>query len=208
MARTSRRAPSPGLFEANARACARLCGVDEVGRGPLAGPVVAAAVILDPARPIAGLRDSKQLSARQRELLAVQIQCDALAVAVAQASVAEIDRLNILQASLLAMQRAVAQLDPAADFALVDGNQLPALLIPARALVDGDALEPAISAASIVAKVERDRLMQALALEYPHYGFERHVGYPTAHHLARLRELGPCPHHRRSFAPVRAALCA
>jgi ribonuclease HII len=187
---------------------ARVCGVDEVGRGPLAGPVVAAAVILDPARPIAGLRDSKQLSARQRARLDGEIRGRALAWAVAAASVEEIDRLNILHASLLAMTRAVAALSPAAEWALIDGNRLPALPIPARAIVGGDASEPAIAAASIVAKCHRDALMVKLDTAYPGYGFARHAGYPTAEHLRCLRELGPCGVHRRSFGPVRAVLAA
>ncbi len=187
---------------------ARIAGVDEAGRGPLAGPVVAAAVILDPNRPIAGLRDSKQLTAARRRELADRIRCDALAFAVAEASVAEIDHLNILQASLLAMRRAILALEPVVDLVLVDGNRLPQITIAAQALVRGDALEPSISAASILAKTHRDALMQALDLQYPNYGFARHFGYPTPEHLARLIELGPCAVHRRSFAPVRAALSA
>jgi ribonuclease HII len=184
----------------------RVCGTDEAGRGPLAGPVVAAAVILDPQRPIEGLRDSKQLSAARRGELAGAIRSRALAWAVAEASVAEIDRLNILQASLLAMRRAIELLDPPAEAALVDGNQLPRLRIEARAVVGGDASEPAISAASILAKQHRDRLMAELDAVFPGYGFAVHAGYPTAGHLQRLRELGPCGVHRRSFAPVRALL--
>jgi ribonuclease HII len=183
----------------------RVCGADEAGRGPLAGPVVAAAVILDPRRPIDGLRDSKQLSPRRREELAQAIRGRATAWAVAEASVQEIDRLNILQASLLAMQRAIELLDPAAELALVDGNRLPRLRIEARAVVGGDALEPAISAASILAKQHRDRLMAELDLAFPGYGFAEHAGYPTPRHLERLRQLGPCAVHRRSFAPVRSA---
>ncbi|MDZ7653334.1 MAG: ribonuclease HII [Burkholderiaceae bacterium] len=194
------------LFEATARAAARLCGVDEAGLGPLAGPVVAAAVILDPERLPAGLRDSKAMTARQRDLVAARIRTQALAWAVAQASVAEIDELNILQATLLAMRRAVEALRPAAEFALVDGNQLPPLPIPARALVRGDALEPAISAASILAKTHRDALMAGFDAQHPGYGFAEHAGYGTPAHLARLRQLGPCPLHRRSFAPVRELL--
>jgi len=194
------------LFEAATRAAARVCGVDEAGRGPLAGPVVAAAVILDPARPIDGLRDSKALSARQRDALAVQIRACALSWAVAEASVAEIDTLNILQATLLAMRRAVHALQPAADYALIDGNQLPVLPIAARAVIGGDAIEPAISAASILAKTHRDALMAALDAAHPGYGFARHAGYGTPEHLAQLRARGPCPLHRRSFAPVRALL--
>jgi len=184
----------------------RVCGADEAGRGPLAGPVIAAAVILDPARPIDGLRDSKQLSPARREALAGAIRRHCVAWAIASASVAEIDRLNILQASLLAMQRAVEALDPAAEFALIDGNQLPKLRIEARAIIGGDALEPAISAASILAKQHRDGLMADLDRLHPGYGFAAHAGYPTRQHLQRLRELGPCAAHRRSFAPVRALL--
>jgi ribonuclease HII len=194
------------LFEVAARAAARLCGVDEAGRGPLAGPVVAAAVILDPAHLPTGLRDSKAMTARQRVAVAETIRTHALAWAVAESSVAEIDELNILQATLLAMRRAVAALRPAAEFALVDGNQLPPLPIPARALVRGDALEPAISAASILAKTHRDALMAQFDVQHPGYGFARHAGYGTPAHLARLRQLGPCPLHRRSFAPVRELL--
>jgi len=184
----------------------RVCGVDEAGRGPLAGPVVAAAVILDARRPIAGLRDSKQLSPSRRDDLTVLIRERALGWSIAAASVEEIDRLNVLQASLLAMKRAIEALDPAAEAALVDGNQLPRLAIEARAVIGGDALEPAISAASILAKQHRDRLMAELDLTYPGYGFAEHAGYPTARHLRRLRELGPCGIHRRSFAPVRELL--
>lgn len=184
----------------------RVCGVDEAGRGPLAGPVVAAAVILDARRPIAGLRDSKQLSPSRRDDLTVLIRERALGWSIAAASVEEIDRLNVLQASLLAMKRAIEALDPAAEAALVDGNQLPRLAIEARAVIGGDALEPAISAASILAKQHRDRLMAELDLTYPGYGFAEHAGYPTARHLRRLRELGPCGIHRRSFAPVRDLL--
>jgi len=199
-------ATSASLFEAPARALGLVCGADEAGRGPLAGPVVAAAVILDPRRPIRGLRDSKQLSATQREALSVQIRAQATAWQVACSDVAEIDAMNILQASLLAMRRAIEALHPAAEFALIDGNQLPTLFIPARAIVGGDASEPAISAASILAKTHRDALMRALDAEHPGYGFASHVGYPTPQHLARLRELGPCAAHRRSFAPVRGLL--
>ena len=186
----------------------RVCGADEAGRGPLAGPVVAAAVILDPRRPIDGLRDSKQLSPARREALAQVIRGRASAWAVAEASVQEIDRLNVLQASLLAMKRAIELLDPAAEIALVDGNQLPRLRIEARAIVGGDALEPAISAASILAKQHRDLLMVELHRVFPGYGFAEHAGYPTQKHLQRLRELGPCEAHRRSFGPVRALLDA
>jgi ribonuclease HII len=178
------------------------CGVDEAGRGPLAGPVCAAAVILDPARPIVGLKDSKKLSASNRVRLAGEIRDKALAWSVAWASRAEIDALNILQATLLAMQRAVEGLSPAAEMALIDGNKTPKLAIPARAIVKGDALEACISAASILAKTARDALMQEMAQRYPHYGFEQHAGYPTADHLAALKIHGPCPEHRQTFAPV------
>ena len=179
-----------------------VAGIDEAGRGPLAGPVVAAAVVLDPARPIAGLADSKTLSAAQRERLAERIMADALGFAVAQASVPEIDRLNILQATLLAMQRAVASLACQPGHALVDGNQLPKLPMPAQGVIRGDATVPAISAASILAKVTRDALCRALEHQYPHYGFARHKGYGTAQHLAALKLHGACAAHRRSFAPV------
>lgn len=180
-----------------------VCGVDEVGRGPLAGPVVAAAVILDPDRPVAGLADSKKLTERRREQLFEQIRANALAWSLGRAEVAEIDRINILQASLLAMQRAVAGLGRMPQHALVDGNRLPALSCPARAVVGGDASEPCISAASILAKVVRDREMVQLDAQYPGYGLARHKGYPTRVHLAALETLGVSPIHRRSFAPVR-----
>lgn len=183
-----------------------VCGVDEAGRGPLAGPVYAAAVILDPARPIAGLKDSKKLGAARREQLAGVIRENALAWAIATASVEEIDELNILQASLLAMRRAVEALQPAAEAALIDGNRCPLLSIPARAIVKGDALEPCISAASILAKTERDKEMRALADIHPGYGFERHAGYPTADHVAALEALGPCAAHRKTFGPVKRCL--
>jgi ribonuclease HII len=206
---TRRRGSERDLFEVAARSAQRLCGADEAGRGPLAGPVVAAAVMLDPARPIDGLRDSKQLTATAREDLAPQIRARALAWAVAVASVDEIDTLNILQASLLAMRRAIETLDPAPQFVLIDGNQLPRLQVPARAVVGGDDSEACIAAASILAKTVRDALMRDLDAQYPGYGFARHMGYPTPEHLQRLRELGPCPVHRRSFAPVRLLLdCA
>jgi ribonuclease HII len=194
------------LRDANGGRAERVAGVDEAGRGPLAGPVVAAAVILDPARPIEGLRDSKQLSAGRRERLEREIREKALAFAVAEASVEEIDRLNILQASLLAMKRAIEALAPAADRVLVDGRQIPQLAVAARAIVGGDAVEPAISAASILAKTHRDRLMVELDRQFPQFGFARHFGYPTPEHLARLVECGPSDIHRRSFAPVRAAV--
>lgn len=183
-----------------------ICGVDEAGRGPLAGPVTAAAVILDPARPIAGLKDSKKLTAKQRESLAEEIKRHALAWHVASASVEEIERLNILHASMLAMQRAVLGLQPQAHSALIDGNRCPDLPIPARAIVKGDALEPCISAASILAKTARDTIMRTLAERYPYYGFERHAGYPVPMHLAALEAYGPCPAHRIQFGPVKKIL--
>jgi ribonuclease HII len=183
-----------------------VAGVDEAGRGPLAGPVVAAAVILDPARPIVGLRDSKQLSPAQREALAEEIRARALAWAVAWADHEEIDRLNILQASLLAMARAVAALAVVPAEVLVDGNRCPPVRQPVTAIVKGDSSVPAISAASILAKVERDAAMRRLDVIYPGYGFAVHKGYPTAQHLAALETLGACSVHRRSFGPVRRCL--
>ena len=183
-----------------------IAGIDEAGRGPLAGPVVAAAVILDPAQPIAGLADSKILSATRREQLAVEIRAKALAWALGRAEAAEIDQINILQATLLAMQRAVANLSIAPDHALVDGNRCPALACSCQAIIKGDATEPAISAASILAKTARDAELRQLDARYPQYGFARHKGYPTAAHREALRRYGPCPEHRRSFAPVAAAL--
>ena len=183
-----------------------LAGVDEAGRGPLAGPVVAAAVILDPRQPIAGLADSKKLTARRRERLYDEICAKALCCSIAQASVAEIDRLNILQATLLAMQRAVAGLRLPPAKVLVDGNRLPTLGVLAEAIVDGDATVPAISAASILAKVQRDRWCAEVDAQWPQYGFAAHKGYGTAAHLAALRAHGACEHHRRTFAPVAAAL--
>jgi ribonuclease HII len=184
----------------------RICGVDEAGRGPLAGPVIAAAVALDPDRPIAGLRDSKRLSAAQRERLADAIRHHALAWSLGRADAEEIDRLNILQATLLAMRRAVEALAQVPDRVLVDGNVCPRLTLACEAVVRGDATVPAISAASILAKVARDAEMQRLHAVYPDYGFAGHKGYPTAAHLAALGRLGPCPEHRRSFAPVRRAV--
>ena len=183
-----------------------LAGVDEVGRGPLAGDVVAAAVMLDPARPIAGLRDSKKLTAARREELALLIMERALAWSVARATVAEIDEINILQASLLAMHRAVGALDPQPAYVLVDGNRLPRWDYAAEPVVKGDDRVPAIAAASILAKVQRDRELVALERQYPGYGFAAHKGYPTAAHLKALRTLGVTPVHRRSFGPVRALL--
>jgi len=180
-----------------------IAGVDEVGRGPLIGNVVAAAVILDPANPVAGLTDSKKLSEKKREQLFPLIQERALAWSIAWASPQEIDELNILHATMLAMQRAVSQLSVVPQFALIDGNRCPpGLPCPAEAIVKGDLKEPAISAASILAKVYRDREMAELDLRYPDYGFARHKGYPTALHMERLRLLGPLPEHRRSFRPV------
>jgi ribonuclease HII len=183
-----------------------IAGVDEVGRGPLAGDVVAAAVILDPARPLSGLRDSKKLSAARREQLAVQIRQQALAWSVARATVAEIDELNILQASLLAMHRAVRALQPQPVYVLVDGNRLPRWDYASEPVVKGDDRVAAIAAASILAKVQRDAELLELDRQYPGYGFARHKGYPTAAHLAALRELGASAVHRRSFAPVKALL--
>lgn len=181
---------------------ALIAGVDEAGRGPLAGPVVAAAVILNPDKPIAGLNDSKALSHKKREALFAEIREKALAWSVARATVVEIDEINILQASLLAMQRAVAKLKYAPTLALIDGNRCPILACEARAIVGGDALEPAISAASIVAKVLRDRYMMLLHKHYPVYGFAGHKGYPTASHMAALDVHGVSRVHRRTFAPV------
>lgn len=181
-------------------------GVDEAGRGPLAGPVVAACVILDPERPIAGLADSKTLSAARRDALAARIRAEALAWAVAEADVEEIDRLNILHATMLAMRRAVEALAVTPDEVLVDGDRCPTLAMPVRAIVRGDATEPAISAASILAKTSRDAAMLALHRTHPGYGFDRHKGYPTAEHRHALARLGPTIHHRMSFAPVRAAV--
>lgn len=183
---------------------ALVAGVDEAGRGPLAGPVVVAAVILDPARPIAGLADSKVLTPARREKLAVEIRERALAFSVIEVGVGEIDELNILQASLAGMSRALRALTPQARLALIDGNKLPRdLPCAGRAIVDGDALEPAIGAASILAKVARDARMRELDALHPGYGFAVHKGYPTAAHREALERLGPCPQHRRSFAPVR-----
>ncbi len=182
---------------------AGVCGVDEAGRGPLAGPVVAAAVLLDPARPpITGLNDSKKLSEKKRLALADAIREQALAWAVAEASVEEIDRLNILQASLLAMLRAVEQLAVRPEAAWVDGNRCPALAMPVEAIVQGDGKVASIAAASILAKTWRDAQMRELHREFPMYGFDRHMGYPTRAHFAALQAHGPCLHHRRSFAPV------
>lgn len=183
-----------------------VAGVDETGRGPLAGPVVAAAVILDDLRPIAGLADSKKLSPAKRERLFDEIRAKALCCSVAEASVEEIDRLNILQATMLAMRRAVEGLRLKPVKVLVDGNRLPPLPMMAEAIIKGDSKVAAISAASILAKVTRDRWCDSYHAEFPVYGFEGHKGYGTAEHLAALREHGPCPQHRRSFAPVAQSL--
>ena len=185
-----------------------VCGVDEAGRGPLAGPVVVAAVILDPEQPLAGLDDSKKLSADRREALAPLIRDRSLAWCIAEVSPADIDRLNILQATLLGMRQSVERLELKPGLALVDGNRIPELPCEARAIVGGDGLEPAISAASILAKVARDGIMQRLHRRYPCYGFDRNKGYPTPGHLRELALHGPCAAHRRSFAPVRRALQA
>jgi ribonuclease HII len=183
-----------------------VAGVDEAGRGPLAGPVVVAAVVLDPQRPIAGLDDSKKLSEKQREDLFPLIRQQALAFSVVKIGPPEIDRINILQATLLGMKQAVERLPLPVTLALVDGNRAPDLPCRVRTIVQGDCLEPAISAASILAKVTRDRLMHEMHLRYPVYRFDRHKGYPTALHLSLLSTHGPCPEHRRSFAPVRERL--
>lgn len=210
-----RKAPrdaGPGaLFEDPLAALARvrplrIAGVDEAGRGPLAGPVSVAAVILDPARPIMGLDDSKKLSEAAREALYPQIVERALAWRIEFVERDEIDGLNILQATLTGMRRALRALSPAADFARIDGNRLPKdLPCAAEALIGGDAIEPAIMAASILAKVARDRRMQDVHAQYPQYGFDRHKGYPSPAHVSALMTHGPCPEHRRSYAPVRAA---
>ena len=183
-----------------------ICGVDEAGRGPLAGPVFAAAVILDPAKPIAGLRDSKKLSPARRDELALIIQRDALAWSIAQCSAAEIDALNILKATMLAMRRAIEGLSVAPTLALIDGNRCPVTTIRTEAIVKGDDKVIEISAASILAKTARDALLLEMHARYPQYAFDQHKGYPTALHLARLREHGVTPEHRRSYAPVRELL--
>ncbi|MGV7206700.1 ribonuclease HII [Oxalobacteraceae bacterium A2-2] len=199
--------PGPGLFDdLPPLATDIICGVDEAGRGPLAGPVFAAAVILDPARPIAGLRDSKKLTEAKRELLAPLIKSQALAWAIAQASEDEIDELNILHASMLAMRRAVEALSVAPTLALIDGNRCPVMKIRSEAVIGGDDKVEAISAASILAKTARDAALVALHQTYPQYCFDQHKGYGTALHLERLREYGASPVHRRSFAPVREVL--
>ena len=183
-----------------------ICGVDEAGRGPLAGPVTAAAVILDPARPIEGLRDSKKLSEAQRDVLAVQIKERALAWAIAECSEQEIDELNILQATMLAMRRAVEALAITPSLALIDGNRCPVMAVRSEAIVKGDDKVPAISAASILAKTARDQLLAELHQQYPQYALDQHKGYPTALHLARLKEFGVSPIHRKSYGPVKALL--
>lgn len=183
-----------------------LAGVDEAGRGPLMGPVVAAAVILDELNPIKGLADSKKLTPQRREALYDEIRAKALCCSIALATAEEIDRLNILQATMLAMRRAVESLRLKPNKVLVDGNRLPTLAIVSEAVIGGDAIVPAISAASILAKVYRDRWCAEFHLEYPQYGFAAHKGYCTAEHLAALREHGACPQHRRSFAPVAEVL--
>lgn len=184
----------------------RVAGVDEAGRGPLAGPVVAGAVILDLENPVAGLKDSKCLTASRRERLFDEIKEKALAWSVAYASVDEIDSINILQASMLAMRRAVDALLPTAEYALIDGNRCPELSCPARAIIKGDSRVAAISAASILAKVTRDREMQSLDAKYPGYGLAQHKGYPVRAHIEALEMLGASPVHRRSYAPVRKLL--
>ena len=183
-----------------------VAGVDEAGRGPLAGPVIAAAVILDDLNPIRGLNDSKKLTAKRRETLFDEIRARALCFAIAEASVQEIDQINILQATLLAMKRAVEALRLPPKLVLVDGNRLPTLSIRAEAIVQGDALVPAISAASILAKVHRDRLCEEMHQRYPVYGFDQHKGYGTAQHLAALQAHGPADCHRITFAPVARSL--
>ena len=187
-----------------------VCGVDEAGRGPLVGAVVAGAVVLDPENPIAGLKDSKKLSPARREYLYEQIMQKAKAWGIGEASPAEIDEINILQATMLAMRRAIEDLTTRLgawpDKALIDGNRCPELPITAEAIVKGDTKEPAISAASILAKVTRDRQMQALHERHPQYGFAQHMGYPTEAHFAALQNFGVCAEHRRSFAPVRRIL--
>ncbi|HEY8024494.1 MAG TPA: ribonuclease HII [Burkholderiaceae bacterium] len=183
-----------------------VCGVDEAGRGPLAGPVFAAAVILDPARPIAGLRDSKKLNEAQRDALAIEIRKHALGWSIAQSSELEIDGINILQATMLAMRRAVEGLQVRPTLALIDGNRCPVMAVRSEAIVKGDDKVAAISAASILAKTARDAALMELHRIYPQYAFDQHKGYPTALHLELLREHGVSPVHRKSYAPVRALL--
>jgi ribonuclease HII len=183
-----------------------VCGVDEAGRGPLAGPVFAAAVILDPDRPIVGLRDSKKLTEARRDALAIQIKANALAWSIAESSELEIDALNILQASLLAMRRAVEGLRVQPTLALIDGNRCPVMSVRSEAIIGGDDIVDSISAASILAKTARDAALLVLHERYPNYAFDQHKGYPTALHLERLRLHGVCEVHRKSYAPVRALL--
>ncbi len=183
-----------------------IAGVDEAGRGPLAGPVVAAAVILDPARAVDGLRDSKKMTGRQRDAAFETLHRDAIAIGVGQADSREIDELNILHATMLAMRRAVDALDCRPASVLVDGNRCPDLLMPVEAVIGGDGSVPSISAASIIAKVTRDRIMLEMHERYPEYGFDRHKGYPTREHRLALNTHGPTAEHRRSFAPVRESL--
>jgi ribonuclease HII len=202
----SRKSSLPEQISLRFDALGLTAGVDEAGRGPLAGPVVAAAVILDELKPIRGLNDSKKLSPAVRERLFDEIRAKALCFAIAEANVEEIDRLNILHATMLAMRRAVESLRLKPAKVLVDGNRLPVLTVMAEAIVGGDAKVQAISAASILAKVHRDRLCQSLHEAHPQYGFGGHKGYPTPEHLAALRAHGVCVHHRRSFAPVREAM--
>jgi len=185
-----------------------ICGVDEAGRGPLAGPVFAAAVILDPARPIAGLRDSKKLSEAQRDALAIEIRQHALSWSIAQSSEQEIDEINILQATMLAMRRAVEGLKVTPTLALIDGNRCPVMSVRSEAIIKGDDKVAAISAASILAKTARDAALMELHRLYPQYAFDQHKGYPTALHLELLRAHGVSPVHRKSYAPVRALLAA
>ena len=196
-------APGEFEFEFDAKL---ICGVDEAGRGPLAGAVFAAAVILDPAHPIAGLRDSKKLSEAKRDQLAIDIKKHALAWCIAEASEQEIDQINILQATMLAMQRAVLGLSVTPELALIDGNRCPQLPVASQAIVKGDDKVAAISAASILAKTARDASLMKLHAQYPQYAFDQHKGYPTALHLERLRQHGVSPVHRLSYAPVRALL--
>lgn len=195
------------LFPEGSGAAEVICGADEAGRGPIAGPVYAAAVILDPDNPIEGLKDSKKLSEKQRDALAPEIKRKAKAWAVACCTIEEIDQLNILWASMLAMKRAIESLSVRPTFALIDGNRIPkGLPIPAEAVVKGDDKVPEISAASILAKTTRDAVMMELHARYPEYGFDRHKGYPTAYHLQQLEKYGVSPVHRRSYAPVRRIL--
>ncbi len=194
------------LFAFDNYAGETICGVDEAGRGPLAGPVFAAAVILDPARPIIGLRDSKKLSESSRDALALEIKDRAIAWAIAECSEDEIDQLNILHASMLAMRRAVETLKTIPTLALIDGNRCPIMTIRSEAIIKGDDKVPAISAASILAKTARDAALLVLHAQYPNYAFDQHKGYPTALHLERLRLHGVSPVHRKSYAPVRALL--